>query len=439
MNCLNYGLHNDTVLAFQLVGWIEERVPTILILYWVLICLTQSIHYIIICYQVNKIMLKADVEKYLQYFDRSVLSHYRVNSHAYKIIEDDIGGELRIADGWDESIEDKFPYLELHFGFRKLKDNTTCIAMFMPTFADKVPETEITKWIGFHIKNPEFQDIDENFNRWVQRYIYGSWDVESGPKIQIERILPLISSLTNYAIGIPLFKYEKNLLLNYPHAENTEEYIKANLEMYRLIVDGMQKNAIVKIAEYLTIPLGDPNKTLNSLKQILPIDKHNLIHKPLKKLSQERSKIHGLPENGIKKLGAFSKFDEDLKSILSCLVNLMNWLEDIFNLDAESCKRRYDSLTSFPKIVGLPRPEFKYAEIQKCVGKTIKAIEFGEEKEYEDVHQREGIIIHFTDNSSMSISIDSNAYNLYCDKKINPTDFHTYLMIFWADAIKVKK
>ena len=117
----------------------------------------------------------------------------------------------------------------------------------------------------------------------------------------------------------------------------------------------------------------------------------------------------------------------------------MNWLEDIFNLDAETCKRRYDSLILFPKIVGPPRPEFKYAEIQKCVGKTIKTIEFGEEKEDEDVHQREGIIIHFTDNSSMSISVGSNAYNLYCDKKISPTDFHTDLMIFWANAVKVKK
>ena len=87
----------------------------------------------------NKIMLKADEDKYFQYFYRSVLNHYRTNSHAYKVVEDDIGGQLRVADDWDESMEDEFPFLELHFGFRKLVDNTTCIAMFMPSFADKVP------------------------------------------------------------------------------------------------------------------------------------------------------------------------------------------------------------------------------------------------------------------------------------------------------------
>jgi hypothetical protein len=44
-------------------------------------------------------------------------------------------------------------------------------------------------------------------------------------------------------------------------------------------------------------------------------------------------------------------------------------------------------------------------------------------KEIIDVHQSEGIIIHFTDNSSMAISIGSNTYNLYLEKISNQQIF----------------
>ena len=39
-------------------------------------------------------MLRPSEEKYFPYFDRSVLNHYRANSHIYKVIEDDIDGEF---------------------------------------------------------------------------------------------------------------------------------------------------------------------------------------------------------------------------------------------------------------------------------------------------------------------------------------------------------
>lgn len=383
-------------------------------------------------------MLKTEEEKYFRYFNRSVLNHYKANSHIYEVNEDDIGGEIRVNKDWSQQIEEQYPYLELRFAFRKLKDNTTCIAMFMPSFVDKVPEFEIHKWVGFHIKNPIFKEDDVNFQRWVDMYIHGSWEIESGPKIQIEKLIPLISSLTSHAIGTPLFKYDKNVLLNYPSAENIEEYTKAVLELYRLVIDGMQKDAIVKLAHYLKKPLTDEDKRLNCLKEIVPGDKRKIIHNPLSQLSRKRMSIHGVPTEGINKLDAFAKFDRDLHDIEECLRNLLIWLEESFKIDAESCKERDEALTLFPYLIGPPRPEFKYSELLRCVGKTVKSIEFGEEQEHEKLHKREAIVLHFTDGSSMSISIGSNAMNLYLEHKIRPTEFHTDLMVFWADPIKPK-
>jgi len=385
-------------------------------------------------------MTSFEYEKYFEYFDRSVLNIYRSSSHVYKLVENDMGGEICVTSTWNEQDEEKCPYVELKFGFRKLKDNNTCIALFIPTLRDKLPQKEFNKWVGFCIKNPEFSENDPNFKRWIERYIYGSWDVENGPKFEITRLIELISALTKYALGIPLFKYGENILLNYPSAENTEEYTKANLELYRLVIDGMQKDAIVKLSQYLSIKLTDENKTLNSLKELLPFDKIESIHKPLIKLSQRRARIHGLPKKGIQKFHAFSKFNEDLHEISNCLENLLIWLEDVLNIDAKSCKDREDSLHLFPNIIKPPRPDFKFADIQKAVGKTIKSIEFGEEQKHEEVHEREAIIFHFKDGTSMTVKVGSNAQNIHHKyRNIKPNEFSTDLMIFWANAVKRKR
>ena len=216
-------------------------------------------------------MIPVEYEKYFEYFDRSVLNIYRSSSHIYQVIEDDMGGEIRVTSTWDKQDKEKHPYIELKFGFRKLKDNTTCITLFIPTLKDKIAQNDFSKWIPFHIRNPEFADNDPCFKRFIERYIYGSWDVENGPKFEIIRLIELISTLTKYTLGIAFFKYPENILLNYPSSENTEEYTKANLELYRLVIDGMQKDAIVKLSEYWDMELTDEKKRLNSLKELLPL------------------------------------------------------------------------------------------------------------------------------------------------------------------------
>jgi hypothetical protein len=376
-------------------------------------------------------------EKFFEYFEREALNYYRSNSHAYNVKEDDMGGEIRTAEGWGEKDKDKYPYIEVDFGFRKLKDNTTCIAMFMPSFAKKIPHNHLHKWLSCHIKCPSFAKDDPSFQRWVNRYIEGSWEVEDGPMVQIKTLISLISSLTQNSLGVSFFKYSDNQSLHYPIAENSEEYTKANVELYRLIIDGMQNDAIIKLSQILKIDLTDKSKRLNSLKELLTESQIQTIHAPLKKLCDRRKLIHGLPSTGITEFKAFDEFNKDLHQIFFCLQNLLSWFETIFNIDAQSCKERDEAMKYFPIIVSPPRPEFKLDDLKKIIGKTIASIEFGEVKENKDVHQSEAIILHFTDKSSMAISIGSNAYNIHTQyDNISPNDFHTDIMIKWANSIK---
>lgn len=378
-----------------------------------------------------------DYEKYLLYFDRSVLTYYRDNSHAYKVIEDEIGGEIRISQNWKEDDSDKYPYIEIKFGFRKLKNGEICIAVFGPTFLKNTSKKYLERWKGYIINERQFKKKDDYFKGWLDRYFLGSWEVKDGSRKEIENRLNLISALTKYKTGIPLFKYHRSILLNYPKAENEEEYNKANLELYRLVIDGLSKNSIIKLAELLEKELSDERKTLNSLKEILPEELIDKIHTPLKELRHKRSKIHKPPSENIKKLNAFDKFDSDLKKIANCLDELLLWLEEIFNIDAKSCKGREDSMKYFPKFIGPPRPDFKLDDLKKTINKRIKSVEFGEVEKNEDCHEAEAIIFHFYDDSSMAIKIHSNVSD-FTEYGISPNKIHTSLDIFWAKPIKPK-
>lgn len=379
-----------------------------------------------------------DYEKYLLYFDRSVSNYYRDNSHVYKVIEDEIGGEIRISLNWKEDDSDKYPYIEIKFGFRKLKNGEICIVVFGPTFLKNTSKKDLKRWKGYIINERQFKEEDDYFNRWVKRYILGSWDVKDGSRKEIENRLDLISALTKYKTGTPLFKCRRSILLNYPKAENEEEYKKANLELYRLVIDGLNKNSIIKLSKLLKKKLTDESKTLNSLKEILPEEWIDKIHTPLKELRNRRSKIHKTPSENIQRLNAFDRFDLDLKEIANCLDELLLWTEEIFNIDAESCIEREDSMKYFPKFIGPPRPDSKLDDLKKIINKRIKSVEFGEVEKNEDCHEAEAIIFHFYDGSSMAIDIHSNAYNLKSEYGILPNEVHTSLDILWDKPIKSK-
>jgi hypothetical protein len=244
-------------------------------------------------------MIPTKYEKHLLYFDRSVFAQYRASPHLYSLKEDDMGGELETAETVsayktvDEKPTDK-TWVQVRFGFRRLSNNCTCVAALRYD-VENLPEKDLFIWRGNMLDNPRFLQDDLAFERWVKRYLEGSWEIEDGPRVQIDRLVKLIRALTVQTLGRPIFRFEENTLINYPVTENVDAYDKAHLELYRLIIDGLDKETLGLLADKLKISLSNPTKTLNSLKEILPRDLIPIIHKPLKKCSKERSDIHGVP------------------------------------------------------------------------------------------------------------------------------------------------
>ncbi|HII05736.1 MAG TPA: hypothetical protein HA349_00025 [Methanotrichaceae archaeon] len=369
-----------------------------------------------------------------------MLAKYRASSHLYRLGEDDMGGTLvTITNNEDVSLHGSESNLfQVKFGFRRLEDKRVCIALFGPDI-EKIPNKDLRIWRGYKIDKPIFAQDDPAFERWVNQYLEGDWDVEDGPIPQIGRLVKLIRALTQETLGEPLFRFEENPLINYPVAENTDAYAQAHLELYCLIIDGLNKAALEKFSGYIGITLTDSSKTLNSIKEILPYYLVTKVHAPFKKCSDIRNKKHGVPSEGPKPFPAFDNFQRNLTEIATGLSELNQWLERELSADSKACLERVEAVAFYPKFIDPPKPESKLDEIRKSEGKTIHSVEFGRVKTHPEGHKSEGIVFHFTDGSSMDIKIGSNIRNL-SDKIVGlkPDDLSVSLMISWVPPIRNK-
>jgi hypothetical protein len=167
-------------------------------------------------------------DRFLLFFDRSVLSKYRASPDSYKLEEDDMGGRL---ENMETDQSRPISWYQVRFAFRRLANGEVSVAAFGPDI-HKLPQREMLIWRGYLLENPVFVQEDTAFERWVSRYLKGSWQVESGPRYKIDRQIQLIRALTEQTLGQPLMRFDEHNLVNYPVAENTEAYAKAHLERW---------------------------------------------------------------------------------------------------------------------------------------------------------------------------------------------------------------
>ncbi len=210
-----------------------------------------------------------------------------------------MGGEVEADVTYDDAGEPLSPYFRVRFGFRELADGRVCVSAFGPDL-DSLPETERFAWAADLIETPSFATDDPAFTRWSQRYLHGSWASEDGPVRSLECELAQIASLTLFDLGKPLFGDVHNPALRYPVAENSEAFTLAQLELFRLVVDGLSLDALLSLADKLSIPLpmlqpGERRGTMNTLKALLPPTLHTAIYEPLRGVPKSETSCMAFP------------------------------------------------------------------------------------------------------------------------------------------------
>lgn len=374
-------------------------------------------------------------DRLLVYFDRIVLCRYRSRPDLFRVEEDDMGGEVEVIDTDNEADDARSQYFRVRFGFRELADGRVCVGAFGPDLSS-LPEAERSAWAADLIKSPVFASNDPAFTRWRRRNLDGSWECEDGPIRNLERELSRIVSMTRFDLGEPLFRDVHNPALRYPVAENSEAFTFSQLEMYRLVIDGLSLDALKALAAKLNMPLptlqpGERRGTMNTLNALLPQRLHATIYEPLRACSNDRNKLHGVPSISAHTYAAFREFHSHATAVHVAIRELQRWLEGALNLDAKKCLQRDEAMKWFPRFDGTLCPESKHGEFEQAIGKTIAKIDAGEFIPGEGCHRREVIIFHFTDGTALAIDVGSNAGNLK-SFGFDPTQFSTDLIPIWA-------
>jgi hypothetical protein len=384
--------------------------------------------------------LKA-VEHLLGYYDWQVLAAYRAQPQRYLIKSDNFEGELQTTDEYYRELEmagKAGEAIRVRFGYRSLLSGDLAIVAWLPDLF-RNSKAHFQQWSGFHLGAPAWtMDYDERFDKWVRRYIEGSWEVDSGPLRYLEHTIHVVNSLTIELVGLPLFKHPMDENMEYPAADNTHRYEDSHERLYGYLVDGLDKQCILSLASRLQkeLKVGD-KKTVEAITALFPSLKTSQHFMPAISCvsKQRRLASHGarLPA---KHFTAFSQFTKDLFLCLEATKELLAILESEFGVNGEEMHDHHSAKNLLPEIDAPADPHYSIAQASRMVDKTIEKVEVGSRKKIKGVHESEALIIHFTDGSIMGLDTGSNAGNLATDaNNLSPDDFRVDFVVRWVPEL----
>lgn len=382
------------------------------------------------------------VEHLLGYFDYAVLLPYRNEPDKYEVETDHFVGRVRTNPGYYEQLEDSGGEqgpIDILFGFRTLKNGDLAVVAWLPDLFEK-SESHVGRWRGFHLQNPEWTDgPDERFEMWVNRYIQGSWKIKAGPLNHVTNLVEAISSLTEEVVGRRLFKYSLPRTLGYPSAQNSHRYQDAHQILYGYVIDGLDKEAIALLANYMGESINvNSKRTVQALRNVLTgLNEDSPLWQAFDIVGAQRREAAHSVRSPAERMLAFEQFTEDLHLLANGLQDLLSHLEDLTGTTAKSALDRTSSKKMLPEIDRPAEPHFSIAQSEYIVGKTVERVEFGFRKEVEGLHQSEALIIHFTDGSILGLTTGSNVGSLpITNEGRAPSDFHVDFILSWVPPLE---
>lgn len=267
------------------------------------------------------------IEMLLAYFDPLVLSSYKDQPDKYIIKSDDLEGEINTREDYYLKLQEKGETnksISIRFGYRKLADGSKALVIWKNDLIE-LSSSHIPRWIGSYIEKPEFMIDDETYKKWYSRNIEANV-VQSGPLYELAETIKKINIFTNQSVGKSLYQHELDLSLPFPIAENTHKYQDSHEDLYRYLIDGLNKNCIDDIATNrgLKIKFGDKT-TFNTLLKIFPKLNTSKFKDAMNNVSEQRRLAGHKVRPPAKKFSAFEQFKLDL-------IDCNDGLEELFQI-----------------------------------------------------------------------------------------------------------
>lgn len=326
-------------------------------------------------------------------------------------------------------------FIDVSFGYRTLKSGDAAIVALLPDLTEK-SKGHVQRWSGFHLSNPQWSEKpDERFQQWARPNLAGVWNKGPGVRGRLSKLIHTINGLTSEAIGRPLFTHDLDASLPFPTAENSHQYQDAHKELYRYLIDGLDRECIEDIARHLGKPIKARQKwTVMDLKKVFPnIDAPSKFATAYELVSNQRGhSAHKVRQPAVK-MSASEQFEKDLELCVVGLRELLTTLEKELGMNGEKAIQRSDARQHLPKISQPAQPNYSICEAVRMRGKTVEHVEFGTREQVQDAHRTEVLIIHFTDGSILSLDTHSNVGNLADDiPDLKCEDFDVSFSLNWV-------
>ena len=301
----------------------------------------------------------------------------------------------------------------------------------------KAPEIEQRKWRPFIVEKSLLSQEDKRFEMWYDRYIRGSFDVQSGPRKQLGCIIEKINACCKTLVCEPLYTEVPDKSVHYPSTQNSHAYEDAHKNLYGFLVDSLSKKCLLDLAllRNQTIPKAQNMKPTTLLRHVFSkLDEHSKLHTLLSKVSEQRGKSsHGVRPAAIKS-DAFGDFDRDLEVATEAYEELLRLIESEFGVSANHELGRHRTMASLPRIDRDVESHYSICEATRMEGKTVEKVEFGMCEDIEGVHQSEVLYVRFTDGEMLAMEIGSNALDFECNATMKPNEFQVDFMLRWVPA-----
>ena len=385
------------------------------------------------------------IDSFIGFFNADVLNLYKSHPDKYELDVDFSGGVLKTTDAYfTDADSDELnlagrqdEYIHIRFGYHSLQDGTLCLAVFLPDLV-KAPEIEKKKWGPFIVEKSLLSQSDKRFEMWYERYILGSWNVESGPRKRLARIIEKINACCKTLVGAPLYTEVPNSSVCYPVSQNSHAYEDAHSDLYGFVIDSLSKKCLLDFAKLRekTIPEAERMRLPVLLRHVFSeLDENSKLHIFLAKVSKQRGKSNHNVRPPAVKSDAFGDFYGDLEVATEAYKELLQLIESEFGISSEHELKRHVRMRYLPKISDeVVEPHYSICKAAKMEGKTVEKVWFGMREDIAEVHQSEVLFLQFTDGEILAMETGSNARDLVDRIVRDPNEFHVDFMLTWVPA-----
>ena len=375
------------------------------------------------------------------FFEADILSYYENNPHKYEIDADYFEGNINTTDIYYYELEScgkADEYISIRFGYHSKKDGNLCVAVYLPDLI-KTLETEREKWFPFRVEKSLLSLEDKRFEMWYARYLKGSYDVESGPRRRLARIIEKINACCKTLVCESLYTAIPDKSVCYPISLNSHAYEDAHKNLYGFLIDSLSKECLLKLASLRNkrIPDAPSMRSTTLLRHVFnELGECSKLHTLLSKVSEQRRNATHNVRAPAKKTDAFMDFYHDLEVATTAYEELLGLIEYEFSVFSDYELERNRIMDGLPKIDESKTIESDYSicEATKMEGKTIEKVWFGMRENIKGAHQSEVLYMQFADGEILAMETGSNASDLKRNAAMKPDDFRVDFLLTWAPA-----